>query len=149
MLGSTHIILGAAVAEQTGSLPLGLTTAFVSHFVVDAIPHSDFEVPENENPKTYQYVLATLDSLTAFGLIIYLGLAYPHLDLTTLFWGGFFGLLPDLWFHVPLWKNWTRSITKSVYSFHYMIQHYWDEPPKVIGYGINVFLIGLSLWLLF
>lgn len=149
MLGSTHIIIGATVAQASGNYPLGLSLAFLSHFIIDAISHSDFEVPEKGNPKIYQYILAFLDSLIAIGVVIYFGYMSLNLDLALLLWGGFFGLIVDLWLHVPIWKKWTRGIWPSLYRFHYDIQHWWVQPNKFIGYGTNLILIIGGIWFLF
>lgn len=148
MLGSTHIIVGGAVAQSTGNYPLGLSLAFLSHFVLDAIPHLDFEVAEDKNPKPYQYILASLDSLLGFAILIYLGYTLLDLNLSLLLWGGFFGLVVDLWLHVPIWKKYTRKIWPGLYKFHYDLQHWWPKPNKFIGYGTNLILIIGGIWFL-
>ncbi len=149
MLGSTHIIIGATILQASGNYPLGLSLAFLSHFIIDAIPHSDFEVPEKGNPKTYQYVLASIDNFLAIAVLVYLGYMSLELDLSLLLWGGFLGLVVDLWLHVPLWKNWTRKILPWFYQFHFNIQNWCKEPNKFIGYGTNLILIIGGIWYLF
>jgi hypothetical protein len=45
MLLSTHALIGAAIGAYFASDPaLGVTLAFGSHFVLDAIPHWDYPI---------------------------------------------------------------------------------------------------------
>src|ERR1044072_2451537 len=49
MFLSTHAIAGAAVATLFPQQPvLGLAVGFVSHFVLDAIPHFDYKLESTE-----------------------------------------------------------------------------------------------------
>lgn len=49
---TTHAIVGAAVASVIPTFPiLGISLAFVSHFIIDAIPHLDYAIASDSvNP---------------------------------------------------------------------------------------------------
>jgi hypothetical protein len=44
MILVTHGIVGGAIGAATGSLPLAAALAFVSHLVLDMIPHWDYQI---------------------------------------------------------------------------------------------------------
>jgi hypothetical protein len=111
MILSVHAIFGAAVASQFPNHPvLGFTLGFASHFILDAIPHKDYELISLEKdlisrkPKFMDDVVAKFRLirdviLVSFDALVGLCLAYlfffnpthPFLFLL----GAVASLLPD------------------------------------------------------
>lgn len=93
MLITPHVLLGAAVTKRTGSLLLGISLAFASHFVLDAIPNWDVGLT---NAKNIGIVIT--DGIIALLLLRLLSLSRQGAcrDQALLWVGGFFGILPDL-----------------------------------------------------
>ena len=114
---SAHAIVGAGIAAAMPAHPLlGITLAFGSHFLVDAVPHRDYRVrslslhPDFGHPfgfnKDLLLDLATIGLDLAFGLtlaiVLFATIASPSLILIA----AFVGTLPDA-VHLldPRWKH--------------------------------------------
>jgi len=106
---TTHAIVGAAIAGLVPSRPLmGLSLAFASHFVVDALPHQDYPIRSSSiTPKIgarmkYDWVLCA-DLLTICGdavlgtvLAVVLFTTQAHANLTLILVGAFTAMLLDV-----------------------------------------------------
>jgi hypothetical protein len=111
---TTHAIAGAAVASAMPSHPvLGFVAGFASHYLLDAIPHWEYELRSTtENPNDPMDESITLDKNFIFDLLkmgfdAFLGIAvaflffgFPDFNFHAIFysaiiWGIIGGLLPD------------------------------------------------------
>lgn len=70
MLSTFHLLTGAALAVKLPkmSIPNVFALAFVSHFVLDALPHWDFIIP----PYTDTYLYAWGDMFIGWALVFWL-----------------------------------------------------------------------------
>jgi hypothetical protein len=95
MIITAHFLVGAAIATKTHDPVLGLFLAFLSHFILDFIPHADYWII-NRNDLTKlslskeNFLRAGADLLAGTFLLLAL---FP--DRQTALLGGFFGALPD------------------------------------------------------
>lgn len=111
MILSTHIVVGSAVASFLPSHPLiGFTMAFVSHFLLDAIPHWDYKlksrVSSDENPLDADLVINRyfIIDLFCIGIDILIGLILAifvlggagQLSASAIVAGALGGTLPDV-----------------------------------------------------
>lgn len=107
---TTHAVVGASIAALIPSQPaLGFTLGFVSHFLLDAIPHWDYhlkaanENKENRLDSTLVFTKDTIIDLVKIGTDGFLGLALPFLFYMPQTWplalalvcGAIGGMLPD------------------------------------------------------
>ncbi len=46
MLAATHTIVGATIGTHTDSITLAFILGFISHFILDVIPHWSFKITE-------------------------------------------------------------------------------------------------------
>jgi hypothetical protein len=131
MILSVHAIFGAAVASLVPTHPvLGFTLGFASHFVLDAIPHKDYDLdsvePKNiERPKELNsaskkgslfrdIVFVSLDALSGLILAFYFFFDPIHPSIFLL--GVIGSLIPDgLTFLYLLFKH---QVLASFYNFH-------------------------------
>lgn len=81
MLETPHVVVGAAIATKVGNPYLAIPLAFMSHFVLDQIPHWNphfyTESKKYGKPKSNSTVIAIADSLLA--LMSGLAIAYQFL----------------------------------------------------------------------
>lgn len=117
MILSTHFLAGAAVAEYTDSPLLIVTIPLTVHFILDSIPHWEYMEDEKEIPKKIPLIVLDFISGPAIIFILFLVNNLSYWSLFWLFFGGFFGILPDgmslLYFVFP--KN---TFLKKIFAFH-------------------------------
>ncbi len=158
MLLGPHILVGAAVAASTTNVFLGLLFAFLSHFVLDRIPHWEYSIEPLKQIKTRgtKYCVPILRRIAldaTLGLIVLLvatGLSRNDTSLWLYIFGGGFGVLADglsfLLFLAP--KNAILSkFLKSFYALHQKI-HFNKKamPPLRIGLSTQAIAVLLALY---
>lgn len=149
MVLTPHGIFGAVVAieisRRTTQTALGITLAFFSHFLLDAIPHWDYltsslkkirsfplaELLKNRN--FWQDALSiALDLLTCFLIIIFLFGRSPQ-DFLIALGGAFAAILPDL-LQFLHWVFPSFSPLSKFKKFHH--QFHALKKPKSRALGI-------------
>lgn len=129
----THAIVGAAVAGTYSTHPvIGFSLGFVSHFLVDAIPHGHYRLlskiksadwsDEDMRVRSKEFVF----DLLRIGLDGFLGLALAIIlfsssisVLQSVFWGAIGGIAPDS-LQFAYWKL-RREPLISLQKFHMWI----------------------------
>lgn len=111
MVLATHIVVGSAVASLMPNHPfVGFTMAFVSHFLLDAIPHWDYKlksgVSSDKNPLDADIAINRhfIRDLFCIGADILIGIVIAifvlggtqKLSAPTIVAGALGGLLPDV-----------------------------------------------------
>ena len=152
----THAIVGAAAASLFPQAPIvAFIAGFVSHLVIDAIPHwnegrmlrslrVDANDPLNadmELGKSFLLDLIYLGSESAIGLAVGIGIFcfwLFHVSPIVILLGVIGGLLPDA-LHFVYFKTHSR-VLKPFESFHSRIQ---KEFPNPIFLGTEVLLVIL------
>lgn len=102
MMITPHVLVGASLATTISNPFILVASAFISHFVLDMIPHKDYEItPLKAN--FYKLVIdAGVSAILLFSVVGNLPLEKQVLFAL----GGFFGILPDgLWMLYRLF-NW-------------------------------------------
>lgn len=97
---TTHATLGAVIAGIVGNPLLALIFGFLSHFVVDIIPHGDtgmsdnFRIHKCKRKRAVAYVL--VDGVIAIFFVLLLANTRDIDSMRTFTWGIIGGVLPDL-----------------------------------------------------
>lgn len=134
MLETPHVIVGAAIAAKVGSPYLAIPLAFMSHFVLDRIPHWNphfyTESKKYGKPKMQSVVMAIVDELVALGsgLLIAYQFMPDYKMVATVIACCFFSVLSDQiklpYFFLNIkkgllekWVNFERSIQIEVKPF--------------------------------
>lgn len=101
MILTTHILAGAALTSQMPHPVLGLSIAYFSHYVLDSLPHAEYNIKGIKSLPTKDFKMAlspmlkvALDLSVAFSILIFIGLQFDQALLLILL-GGFIGALPD------------------------------------------------------
>ena len=169
MIFTTHAITGATIGVLSGNPILGFIFGFISHFVLDALPHFDqgsFYVDKDKGPawlgakyedNKKKFVANKRDWIILFidfgvaGIIgLYLLFALPTNLWLLLIFGGLGGILPDVFDGSPFWRYKFRElkfgkIFHKVHSFFH-----WPLSMKYFYFGffIQVVIVAVGLFLM-
>lgn len=105
MILASHSIIGVAAASLAPSNPiLAFFFAFLSHFVADAIPHSEYKLSKSIDPKYSEKIRLNRDlfsDVSKLGLDLLFGITLSYFifhaeGLEIIAIGVFGGILPDI-----------------------------------------------------
>jgi len=162
MILASHILVGAAVATSFVNPISGVFFAFLSHFVLDRIPHWEYSVDPLKQIKTrgVRYCLPILrrvflDFALGYALLtLAIALATQRIAWDTALFGGFSGILPDgMTFLLFLWRG-KKGVISTVLKLHYILHvnmHFSKEkglPPLHVGLSTQGIAILLALYFL-
>jgi hypothetical protein len=122
MLSTPHLLTGAAIVLTVPQPELSLPLAFLSHFVLDAIPHTEPGTflsqtrTEPTVPSKIEMKWAALDFFVGF---LILGFLFLRSKNPFLLYGGFLAVLPDFIDNVPYWHQLReRFVFRQIHWFH-------------------------------
>jgi len=163
MILASHIIVSGLLGATTQNYFLAAIFGFVSHYILDVIPHWDSYL----SPKFYVKAEAedgkfikekffwkeagkiVIDILIGLGLLFIFLKNLSYINITAVFISVFFGILPDplqLFYLMTKWRfiKWNFDLQEFVhYSIHSKIdQKFW---PGIIIQTIAVALVFLVL----
>ena len=148
MLNTVHFSVGMAIGRYAPHPLVALLLGFISHFVLDAVPHWDGSVGEFTARKIHwNRIILLLPDFIASAVVGVLAWQWGWLGLDPMSWGvlaGAFGsLLPDmLW--VPYFFMGLRW-PQRLFGFHYRIQR---EVKFIYAIVPQTGLVVLAMWLL-
>ena len=146
MTATNHAITGAAVALIAKKPELAIPGAFLSHFLIDALPHFKVrgEVLERNRNKLF-WLINLVDLGFAVALFVILPIILrPLLPAWVTYTCMFAGIAPDvIWFYRIYGEVKTKIVkSKNKFSqFHSYIQ--WSETPPGIVVEVLWFI---SMW---
>jgi len=142
MLITTHVLAGAAVFSLAPNPTLGVSGAFVSHFVLDAIANYDPDPDNKRNPSEFIriVVLDIFASLTTSTFVI------MWFSDITLIYGILAGVIMDIDIIFHLKKSYLKPFPAKLSKFHKKIQN--ETPSLFYGLGTQVLTILVSIYLL-
>lgn len=150
MLVTCHLLTGAAISSTLVSPALSLPAAFLSHFILDALPH--LEATTFTSKKEGQDYYPTKKEILYIGLDVLVGLfalLFLYLKFTNplILFGAFFAILPDLIDNIPWWY-WIRKIPgfRQFHKFHNKIHFDLKREFWYWGIPFQVALIGAAIW---
>ena len=134
MLYTPHFLTGALVLKFFPNPAIGLPLAFLSHLVLDMMPHNDFELKPGITLKEFlgmekrrrNFIIGALgiDAILAAIAFIWIFLRFKNLWLIL---GGIAGVLPDLveqslmlfGIALPGWQDKLQNRVSAKYGFIY------------------------------
>ncbi|MGA2666529.1 MAG: hypothetical protein ABSE91_00370 [Patescibacteria group bacterium] len=161
-----HLLTGAAIVANTKNIPLGLTLAFFSHFVLDALPHLDPGTFHNQRQLGYQkvvkleevhrhdrpwplwiYLFVILEFIFAWILVVVLFYGRPNFGWIIL--GGFLGMAVDILDNPVFYPTLSWPVLKQIHYLHHRVHYNLDPKKWYWGLLSEVIIIAGSLWLIF
>ena len=117
MILLVHLLFGAAIGSLVKNVPLALILAFLSHWVVDMIPH--FDIPKISKSK--KIILGSTDLILSIILLVRFILYFsPSIYLII---GVFIlSLFPDLFFIIEIFTG-KKLLKRIFFDFHLGIQN--------------------------
>jgi phosphatidylglycerophosphatase A len=97
---TTHATLGAVIGHTVGTPLLAFVFGFISHFLIDMIPHGDtgladnYKIHKRRRKTALAYVM--VDAVIAILFVLLLANTRDLDSLRTFSWGIVGGVLPDL-----------------------------------------------------
>lgn len=167
MIFTPHALAGAAVGVTTGNPILGFMAGFISHHLLDMVPHFDqgtfrltkSRAPYLGTPADYgheqfnkrDWIMLLIDFAMAGILFLIIFASLPTQFWPLIFFGALGGITPDLIGSSPLWSVQLEEKYKSakVYKNFHSFFHF-TVPPSLIWLGVTtqIIVIGISLFLL-
>lgn len=149
MLATIHLLVGAAIGRFIDAWPLAFVIAFLTHFLLDALPHTDpgtLKSPaERGSMNMTDLVLAWLDLVVALGVLVWL--SQRSMVSPGVLAGVFGGIAPDL--PSGIYNAWPKLKTISVvswyYLFHRRIQGTVDKEQWVRGAVVELLAVVVAL----
>jgi hypothetical protein len=147
MTGLNHAVTGAFVGAAINKPVIALPAALLSHFVIDAIPHWNYELKPHI---ARRQVVMLADLALSLALLVILAStvdANPYLVII----GGLLGILPDtMWLRFfisgrPAITGSHKRLINRMRRFHFWIQ--WSETSW--GFFVELAWFPLMLWLIY
>jgi hypothetical protein len=157
MTATAHALVSAAIASSVQNPILAIPLAFVSHFVLDVVPHWDFGTNWRSRAKAKTGAVAIFDTVLGFSLAYFLFAG--KVEGSLLFWCMVAGNLPD-WMEAPyyiffakqnkknpdknasFWENLTYAIYKLENVFHAKAQAPFGIITQVVAVGFFLLLLN-------
>ena len=140
MLFTTHSVLGATLGVATGDPKTGFILGFLSHHLIDAMPHFDQgsfyvlkggptyiksvekkEIEVNGYEESFgkrEWIMFFIDVSIAAILFLIIFHTHPPKEWLSIIAGAIGGLLPDIIDSSPLWSEKLRAKIKLVNYYH-------------------------------
>lgn len=96
---TTHATLGAVIGRLVGNPVLAFVFGFISHFLIDIIPHGDtgisdnFRIHKRKQKRAVAYV--AVDAFVALAFVLLIANTRDIDSVRTFSWGIIGGVLPD------------------------------------------------------
>ncbi len=121
MIGFNHANTGALIAHAL-PLPLALPVSFVSHFVLDSLPHYGIPHRKRDTSRLWKKIFV-VDFIVTLGLAA-LAIIWRRYDMLI---GGIVGVSPDFFWVARVVRSKSFNLSKPTNAFarwHASIQHY-------------------------
>lgn len=124
---TTHATLGAVIGRATGNPLLAFVFGFISHFLIDMIPHGDtgtsdnFRIYKRRRKRAVAYVM--VDAVVALFFVLVLSNTKDIDSMRTFSWGIAGGVLPD--FLVGLYELTKSPFLRWTYRLHFFFHDFF------------------------
>ncbi len=168
MLFTSHAIAGAALGATTGNPYTAILLGFISHHVLDAVPHFDQGTfykqqtgPNYLNSRSIEhpdFKFSTRDWIVLFldwsvsAILFAVIFVYSPANLSVAIFGALGGLLPDIIDSSPLWSKKLREkmlIVSKYHKFHEFFHWTIVKDSIFLGLATQVIVVMGTLFYLF
>jgi hypothetical protein len=148
MFLTCHLLVGAAIGKALRRPPVAYPAAYVSHYVLDAIPHLDGGglLGCGGAPTPLMKGLGAVDLL--IGAFILWLLIRRQPDARRMAWAAFCAILVDVIDYVPPWCEWVHHSPWTCWfsTVHDLYHHGLTRDQWVVGFGTQLAVALGSAW---
>jgi len=150
MFGLVHVLFGCLLGKNLDSISLIIVLAFLSHFLLDLMPHWDGTFNKDKFSKTGKanitkrdFFIHIADMVLAALMLI---LVYNSFESKRIIFGAIFSLLPDL-----IKVGYFTPIRKNKWYMQYLKLHafFQQEVSWIAGLIIQIGIILILLYMIF
>jgi len=131
---TTHATVGTLIGYAIGQPFAGFILGFISHLLLDMVPHGDYELGKNVRRTKAQLkrvlTFVTLDAIVAIFLILWLVSWKDLMPLQAISWAIIGAVLPDLF--VGLYDMTKAKWLKPLNDLHFYFHDLWVKKRKDI-----------------
>jgi hypothetical protein len=149
MILLVHLLFGAAVGSTIKNVPLAIILAFLSHYLLDFIPHADYPLENTENKRWITLLPNILKIALDFCLGILLILIFSK-NQPIIYICAFFAILPDgLTVLNDLTPNKALEFHRKLHieKIHFLknkkISNFWRITIQIIVVAVSIILLKL------
>lgn len=151
MIIFTHSIVGATLASKTAILPLAFLIGFVSHFILDAIPHVDpgtLMSPEGKEVKPWPWWVFVFIVIDITATLLFLYFIKEDFNFSSMIAGVMGAIIVDVISVIttPKIENW--PVIKQINYLHVKCHYYLPRNKWYIGLITQSIIIGGFVWYL-
>ncbi|MBI4022654.1 hypothetical protein HY375_00605 [Candidatus Berkelbacteria bacterium] len=154
MLNTPHMLTGVAIGVATGNPAAAFAGGLVSHYLLDAIPHTDpgtwhFNEAFPHRVSERDLTLGFADLAVAVALLIWLAGQAPIVTAASL--AGLVGaVLPDVLVVASLFFPKLVTVRGLDRYFAVVARYHRTSPPKVwaAGFLTQGIIVGIAVWYL-
>lgn len=152
MLITTHTLIGGAIGQATGSVPLAFVLSFLSHFALDKIPHFDPGIWHKPGDRyelgKREWIIIVLDIATTLVLLL---LLIPKSIQAPFMAGAIGGVALDFIDNVPWWKNKVENSrwlgwTSNIHNYFHFKKSGFIQRHKWFMLLLQILLVSLVFW---
>ena len=124
---TTHATLGAVIGHAVGNPAIAFVGGFISHFLIDMIPHGDTGIADNyrvhkrRRKQAVAYVM--VDAVIAIIFVLLLANTRDIESMRAYSWGIVGGVLPDLL--VGIYEVTKTRLLRWFNTFHFFFHDYF------------------------
>lgn len=151
MVVTPHLLIGASVGIVFQNYPVVLILSFLSHLILDAIPHLEFStfqpLEEREKPPSVgEMIFEICEILIGLAILAAIILKTPNWGPVLV--GAFGATLTDLVDNVPFWSWRLRKSRFGAWFHRFHNFFHWDLETRHWYLGIPIYMIifGALLW---
>ena len=146
MFLATHSVAGAIIGRASPNPLVAFIGGFISHFLLDMIPHGDANIYKNYRKKQHvrrALAYVTIDAIVTVYIILGIREAHQFDDGANVTAGIAGGLLPDLligYYNIlkPKWLNWFHDLH---FFFHNYIVNRRRDLAFPVGLTMQIIIL--------
>lgn len=124
---TTHATLGAVIGQATGNPLLAFVFGFISHFLIDMIPHGDTGISDNfrvlRRRRKHAVAYVMVDAIFGIFFVLLLANSRDIDSVRTFSWGIVGAVLPDLL--VGIYEITKTHLLRWFNTFHFLFHDFF------------------------
>lgn len=150
MFLTCHMLVGAAIGKTLRRPALAYPAAYLSHYVLDAVPHLDGGglFGTTGPPTPLMKALGVVDLFVGACLVWWLIRGRPEARIMG--WSALCAILVDIIDYVPPWCEWVHHwrYTSWYSAAHDLYSHGLTRQHWVLGFGTQIGTALLGAWII-